>query len=101
VGETVVGQISMRHRLNSDMAEFGGHIGYQVRPSYRARGLAKEMLRQVLRTPKAQEIGKLLLACSPDNIASNRVIRANGGVLEGTIFVERIGHRTNRYWISL
>jgi len=101
VGETVVGQISLRHRLNAELAEFGGHIGYNVRPSYRDRGFAKEMLRQVLRTPKAQDIGKLLLTCAPDNIASNRTILANGGVLERTIFVERIGRDTNLYWIAL
>jgi len=101
VGEAVVGQIGLRHRLNAELAQLGGHIGYTVRPSNRTRGLAKEMLRQVLRTPKAREIGKLLLTCAPDNLASNRTIRANGGVLERTIFVERIGRETNLYWIAV
>ncbi len=100
-GEDVVGHIGLRHRLNAEQAELGGHIGFTVRPSHRARGLAKEMLRQVLRTPKAQEIGRLLLTCAPDNVASNRTIRANGGVLERTIFVARIGRETNLYWITL
>ncbi len=101
VGETVVGHIGLRHRLSAELAEFGGHVGYTVRPSYRGRGVAKEMLRRVLRTPRAQEIGRLLLTCAPDNAASNRTIRANGGVLERTIFVERIGRESNLYWISL
>lgn len=101
VGETVVGHIGLRHQLNGELAEFGGHIGYTVRPSYRGRGLAKEMLRRVLQTPKAQEIGRLLLTCAPDNAASNRTILANGGVLERTIFVERIARETNLYWITL
>jgi predicted acetyltransferase len=101
MGEAVVGHIDLRHGLNADLAEFGGHIGYSVRPSQRGRGLAKEMLRQVLRTPKSREIGRLLLTCAPDNAASNRTIRANGGVLERTIFVERIGRETNLYWITL
>jgi predicted acetyltransferase len=86
--------------LNAELAEFGGHIGYCVRPSYRGRGLAKWMLHRVLRTPKAQEIGKLLLTCGPDNLASNRTIRANGGVLERAIFVKRVGRETNLYWIT-
>jgi predicted acetyltransferase len=101
LGETVVGYIGLRHHLNAELAEFGGHIGYSVRPSCRARGFAKEMLRQVLQTPKAREIGRVLLTCTPDNIASNRTIRANGGVLERTVFVERLGRETNLYWISL
>jgi predicted acetyltransferase len=101
LGESIVGHIGLRHRLDAELAEFGGHIGYTVRPSSRGRGFAKEMLRQVLRTPQAREIGKLLLTCAPDNAASNRTIRANGGVLERTIFVERIGRETNLYWIVL
>jgi predicted acetyltransferase len=101
VDAAVVGQIGLRHRLNAELAEFGGHIGYTVRPASRARGIATEMLRQVLRTSKAQEIGRLLLTCAPDNVASNRTIRANGGVLERTIFVERFQRETNLYWIDL
>ncbi len=101
VGETVVGHIGLRHGLTPELAELGGHIGYTVRPSSRGRGLAKEMLRQVLQTPKAKELGKLLLTCAPGNIASNRTIQANGGVLERTIFVERIGRDTNLYWIAV
>jgi predicted acetyltransferase len=101
VGSTVVGHIGLRHRLSPELAEFGGHIGYTVRPSHRGRGFAKEMLRQVLRTPKAKEIGRLLLTCAPDNVVSNRVIQANGGVLERTISVERIGRDTNLYWIAV
>jgi predicted acetyltransferase len=95
----VVGQIGLRHRLNARLSEFGGHIGYTVRPSFRARGFAKEMLRQVLETPTARRIGRILLTCAPDNVASNRTIRANGGVLERTIFVDRIARETNLYWI--
>jgi predicted acetyltransferase len=101
VGGMVVGHIGLRHRLNPELAEFGGHVGYTVRPSHRGRGLAKEMLRQVLRTPKAKEIGKLLVTCAPDNVGSNRIIQANGGVLERTVFVERIGRHTNLYWITV
>lgn len=96
----VVGHIGLRHRLNDDLAEYGGHIGYTVRPSLRGRGIAKEMLRQVLETELARTIGRLLLTCAPDNVASNRTIVANGGELERTIFVERIGRATNLYWID-
>ncbi len=101
LGDEVVGHIGLRHSLNAELAELGGHIGYTVRPSRRGHGFAGEMLRQVLRTPKAQEIGRLLVTCAPDNAASNRTIRANGGVLERTIFVERIGRESNLYWITL
>lgn len=101
LGDTVVAQAGLRHRLNEALAEFGGHIGYNVRPAYRNRGLAKETLRQILSTSRAREIGRLLLTCAPDNAASNRTIVANGGVLEKTIWVERVQRMTNLYWITV
>jgi predicted acetyltransferase len=97
----VVGRVGFRHYLNENLKEFGGHIGYEVRPSARNKGIAKEMLRLVLQTPKAKEIGRLLLTCAPNNIASNRTILANGGVLTSTKFVERWQRETNYYWIDL
>jgi predicted acetyltransferase len=101
VGEMVVGRIVLRHRLNAELAEFGGHVSYEVRPSWRRRGVAGEMVRRILETAQAREIGRLLLTCAPDNVASNRTIQAAGGVLERTIYVERIGRETNLYWITL
>ena len=99
--ETVVGRISLRHYLNASLEEFGGHIGYEVRPSFRRKGIGKEMLRQLLELPKAKEIGRLLLTCAPDNIASSKTIIANGGVLERTAFVEKQRRWTSYYWIDL
>jgi predicted acetyltransferase len=99
--QEVVGRIALRHTLNKDLEEFGGHIGYEVRPSARRKGFATEMLKLILQTSKAREIERLLLTCSPDNIASNRTIQKNGGVLQDTKFVERVQRQTNYYWIEL
>jgi predicted acetyltransferase len=101
ISGTVVGRGALRHELTQDLAEFGGHIGYEVRPSWRRKGVATEMLRQILLTEKAREIGRLLLTCAPTNTASNKTIQANGGRLVKTSFVERIGRDTNYYWIDL
>ncbi len=97
----VVGRIALRHELNENLKAFGGHIGYEVRPSARRRGIATKMLQMLLETPKAKEIGKLLLTCAPDNIGSNRTIIANGGMLEKTAFVKKWNRETNYYWIDL
>jgi predicted acetyltransferase len=45
-----IGRISVRTELNVFLEKVGGHIGYDVRPTKRKRGYAKEMLRQVLMT---------------------------------------------------
>lgn len=95
----VVGRIALRHALNENLKEFGGHIGYEVRPSSRKQGVATEMLRLLLETKKAKEIGQILLTCAPDNVASNKTIIANGGKLTKTAYVERWTRETNYYWI--
>jgi predicted acetyltransferase len=58
-----------------------GHIGYGVVPWKRGRGYASEALRQLM--PHARTIGLpyVELTTRPDNVASQRVILANGGVL--------------------
>lgn len=100
-GKQVVGRIALRHELNENLKKFGGHIGYEVRPSARGRGVAKEMLRLVLLTDEAQKLERVLLTCAPTNEASNRTILANGGALEKTAYVERIRRDTNYYWIKI
>ncbi len=101
VGDRVVGRIALRHQLNDDLKEFGGHVGYEVRPSFRNQGAAKEMLKQLLQTPKAREVGRLLFTCAPDNIASNKTIIANGGILAKTAYVQKWQRDTNYYWIDV
>lgn len=97
----VVGHISLRHELNAELSEFGGHIGYTVHPSFRRQGIATEMLKKLLLTPKAREIGRLLLTCAPDNVASNKTILCNGGVLAQTVFVEKHQRQTRHFWIDV
>lgn len=97
----VVGRISLRHHLNEKLSIMGGHIGYEVSPKWRKRGFATEMLRQILLTSKAKDIGKLLLTCSPHNEASNKTIINNGGQLTQKVFVDSIGEDRNHYWITL
>ncbi|MFB9239111.1 GNAT family N-acetyltransferase [Plantactinospora siamensis] len=81
-GAEYLGRIAVRHRLTPSLLEFGGHIGYDVRPTARRRGHATAMLRAV--RPVARELGidPALLTCDVDNAVSRRVIERNGGVFE-------------------
>ena len=81
-GEEYLGRISIRHRLTSGLREWGGHIGYAVRPSARRRGHATAMLSAALPVAHALGIDPALLTCDEPNIASRKVIESNGGVLE-------------------
>jgi predicted acetyltransferase len=81
-GDTYLGRISCRHVLTEWLAEFGGHIGYEVRPSARRRGHATTMLRAVLPHVHALGIDPALLTCDDTNVASRKVIEAAGGEFE-------------------
>ncbi|MDQ6686352.1 MAG: GNAT family N-acetyltransferase [Actinomycetota bacterium] len=92
-GSEYVGRISIRHQLNEHLREVGGHIGYDVRRSRRREGHATAMLRAMLPDAHALGIDPALVTCDIDNIASRRVIKAAGGVLEDQRGVKL------RYWV--
>jgi predicted acetyltransferase len=96
---TILGAISLRHRLNPKLLEAGGHIGYGVRPSARGRGLATWALREVLPVAAARGLDRVLITCAVDNPASARVIERCGGVLDD-VRDTWLG-RARRYWIAL
>lgn len=39
-GEKFIGRLSIRHELNDNLTNFGGHIGYAVRPTERKKAMA-------------------------------------------------------------
>lgn len=81
-GEEYLGRIAIRHRLTPGLREHGGHIGYDVRPSARRRGHATAMLAAALPVASRLGIDPALITCDVGNVASRRVIEANGGALE-------------------
>ncbi|MCX5207831.1 GNAT family N-acetyltransferase [Kitasatospora sp. NBC_00240] len=94
----VHGGIALRYGPGDFVLRFG-HIGYGVRPSSRRRGLAAWALGRMLDEARALGLGRLLLVCAADNIASVRTIERQGGVLEGVQETE-FG-TVRRYWITI
>ncbi|TVQ85074.1 MAG: GNAT family N-acetyltransferase [Micavibrio sp.] len=100
--DTFIGSISLRHRLNEFLIQFGGHIGYGVRPGFRQQGYGTLMLRLCL--DEARKIVKdtrVLLTCSEDNTGSRKIIEANGGILEDKLDFDWHDGTVLRYWIEL
>lgn len=58
-----------------------GHIGYGVVPWKRGRGYATAALRALLPEAKEEGLPYVEIVTDPSNLASQRVIQANGGVL--------------------
>jgi predicted acetyltransferase len=79
----LVGRVSVRHELNAYLGEFGGHIGYAVRPAHRRRGFATDILRQALHRAQNAGVQRALVTCDLDNVGSAKVIEKCGGALEG------------------
>ena len=99
--DQIVGRISLRHELNKFLKKVGGHIGYIVRPSYRGRGVASEMLRLILLTERAKNTGKLLLTCDENNTISERTIIKNGGIFESLVELSTERPNKKHFWINL
>ncbi len=58
-----------------------GHIGYAVVPWKQRLGYATSALRLILPEARAVGLSYVEITTDPDNIASRRVIEANGGIL--------------------
>ena len=102
VAGQIVGRASIRHHLNEYFAFHGGHIGYGVRPAFRRRGHASEILRQSLVIVRSYGVEQVLVTCDDGNAASAGVIERCGGKLERVV----PGHESDngtpfrRYWIT-
>jgi predicted acetyltransferase len=96
----LVGMVSIRHKLNDYLEQFGGHVGYSVRTSERRKGYATQILKLALAYCRTLGISSVLVTCDKENIGSATVIRLNGGRLEDEV-MDDDGHTTQRYWIDL
>jgi len=61
-----------------------GHIGYAVVPWKQRLGYATRALREVLDDARSEGLAYVELTTDPGNLASQRVIGSNGGVLHGS-----------------
>ena len=97
----LVGVFSLKFSLTDYLLNYGGHVGYAVRPSKRNRGLATRMLAEGCSLAGQLGFARLLCVCDADNPASERVILKNGGMLEDERYDPEEHVTIKRYWIEL
>lgn len=97
----ILGCLRIRHNLGNDFLLIeAGHIGYDIAPAFRGKGFGSMMLKLALPKAKQLNIGKALITADEDNIASRKVIEANGGQLESIITGTVFPYRIARYWVD-
>jgi predicted acetyltransferase len=92
----IIGAADVRHALNDFLLNFGGNIGYGIRPTARQRGYGTIMLKLILETIDIND--GVLIVCDDDNIGSGNIIESCGGILENKILEN--GVLIRRYWIN-
>lgn len=94
----VLGMANLRHELNDHLLQFGGHIGYSIRPTERRKGYGKLQLKLALDVLKEHGVERVLVTCDDSNKGSYKTIEACGGVLDNKI--EKDDMLVRRYWID-
>lgn len=100
-GKTLVGVFSLKFELTEFLLNFGGHVGYAVRPSARNRGIATQIMKQGKELAAKAGFERILCVCDEDNAASEKVILKNGGIFENKIFDPEEQVFVKRYWINI
>ena len=99
--DKIIGTINVRWNLTEEMNQFGGNIGYGIRPTERRKGYNKINL--YLGLIEAQKVGleKIMLDCDVENLGSSKTMEALGGKLERTEVDPFDGILTSVYWIDV
>lgn len=100
VDDELIGRVHIRHDLNEYLLAAGGHIGYAVRPVFRRRGYATELLQAGLEFLRDLGVERALITRDDDNVGSYRTIEKCGGELENVVVLDGEPAK-RRYWIDI
>lgn len=97
----IIGTVQLRHSLSEELRNYGGHIGFGIRPSERLKGYGTEQLALILEEAKKLGLDKVMVTCDKKNTGSAKVIQNNGGILEWEGYFEPTKETIQIYWIEL
>ncbi len=98
----VAGVTRLRHTIDTPfLATSGGHIGYDVAPSYRGKGLGHLALATALGEARRIGLRAVVLFTAEDNAPSRATIARAGGVLQSIAYSEFWREQLCKYWITV
>ena len=97
----LIGMIDIRLCLNKYLLNYGGHIGYSIRPTERRKGYNTYQLYLALKFCKEIGLDKVLITCNKKNLASVKSIQKYEGILENEVYDEDDNKIVQRYWIDV
>lgn len=80
----VIGELQLRHMPSKSPSfpeGFENHIYYEIRPEFRGKGYGAGILGLGLEEARKLGLEEVVLTCVESNVASQKVIEANGGTL--------------------
>ena len=100
----VIGMVNFRPKAMEHpyLSQYGGHIGYSIKPNRRGKGIGSKMLSDFLKICKDEyHLDRVLITCMAYNEGSRKVILNNGGVFESKVMYPPEKELLERYWITL
>lgn len=79
--ETPIGSIQLRIGHTEYVEKYGGHIGYEIYPSFRGHRYAARSCQLILSLAKQHNLKTIWITCDPDNISSRRTCEIIGARL--------------------
>ena len=99
--DRIIGMINIRLALNEKLRNYGGHIGYCIRPTERGHGYNKINLYLGLKICDLYGIEEVLMDADLNNPASWKTMEALGGVRSRECFNENSGGIVVDYLIDV
>jgi len=97
-----IGSFTLRHDVNENLMQWGGHIGYIIAPSKRGHGYAFAGLKMVLAEAAKRGMKKVLITCNTENDASFAVINKAKNMYGGEQLPDSFldGFSEHRVWVN-
>ena len=99
--DRIVGMINIRLALNERLRNYGGNIGYSIRPTERRKGYNKINLYLGLKICQQYGIKEVLMDCDKENLGSAKTMLAFGAKLKREYYNEQYDETIQDYIIDV